>query len=281
MTGSRASDYTPERLDLIKATCLSIAVALGDEACRNEIVIVGGLVPALLYGGKSDDLVGEHIGTNDVDLVLDLVILDKDRYEEVRMQLMRAGFTPDITEAGAVVRQRWHHAETGSKVDFLMPLADDLPEQRGRLQNLTGDFAAIKMLGLDLALQNKIMLELEGRDLQKRLVSRSLPLCSPEVFVVLKAIAMKNRDKPKDAYDLYFVLRHVDGGPVRLGATLSTLGEHVALREAVESLERDFETVDSRGPKDVCSFLGDPENDELAADVLANVRDLLKTLRPK
>jgi hypothetical protein len=278
VTGTSAAEYTPERLDLVKATCLTVALALGDDICRDEIVIVGGLVPALLYGDRADPVLGTHVGTNDLDLALDLVILDNERYEQIRDLLNRAGFQPDQSKEGALIRQRWRHAHAESTIDFLMPLGQGAdPGSRGKLQSLTSDFAAIKMLGLDLALQNKVMIELEGRDLQDRQVKRSLPICPPHVFVLLKAIAMKNRDKQKDAYDLYYVLRHADGGPGRLGQMLRDFREHVAFSEMTDSLQRDFETIDSRGPADVCAFLGEIGNDDLAADVLANVQDLLRS----
>jgi hypothetical protein len=281
VTGTSAAEYTLERLNLIKATCLTVALALGDEICRDEIVIVGGLVPALLYGEGADPLLGAHVGTNDLDLALDLVILDSERYEQIRDLLTRAGFKPDESEEGALIRQRWRHADAKSTVDFLMPLSQGAdPSGRGKLQSLTGDFAAIKMLGLDLALQNKVMIELEGRDLQNRQVKRNVPVCAAHVFVILKAIAMKNRDKQKDAYDLYYVLRHADRGAAGLGQQLEAFREHAAFAEMIASLRRDFETIDSRGPMDVCAFLGETGNDDLAADVLANVQDLLRVLQP-
>ena len=113
----------------------------------------------------------------------------------------------------------------------LGPRAD--PSNRGKLQSLTGDFAAIKMLGLDLALQNKVMIELEGRDRQNREVKRSVAVCPAHVFVVLKAIAMKNRDKQKDAYDLYYVLRDADGGAAALGQMLLDFRAHAAFAEMI------------------------------------------------
>jgi hypothetical protein len=281
VSGTSTAQYTPERLNVIKATCLTVALALGDDICRDEIVIVGGLVPALLYGAGADPVLGAHVGTNDLDLALDLVILDRERYEQIRELLLRAGFKPDESQEGALIRQRWRHAEANSTVDFLMPLSQEADlSSRGKLQHLTADFAAIKMLGLDLALQNKVMIEMGGRDLQNRQVTRRVPVCAPHVFVMLKAIAMKNRDKQKDAYDLYYVLRHADGGASGLGQRLRDFEEHAAFGEMIASLQRDFETVDSRGPMDVCAFLGETGSDDLAADVLANVQDLMRSLQP-
>jgi hypothetical protein len=275
-----AGDYTNERLTIAKATCLSVAIALGDEICGEEIVVVGGLVPALLYGVAAGPL-GNHVGTNDLDLALDLAILASKRYNEIRELFLRAGFRPDRTETGTLMRQRWRHEKRGSTVDFLIPVdPNDDPRGRGKLQSLARDFAAIRMLGLDLALQQKIMIGVKGRDLQERYSERTLPICSPHIFVVLKAIAMKNRDKNKDAYDLLYVLASEPGGPQCVASRLVDSRRHPAVREMVESLERDFATIDSRGPKDFCAFLGEPENEDLAADAMANVQDLLRALRP-
>lgn len=47
-------------------------------------VIVGGLVPTLLYQNvKPAWDYGGHAGTHDMDVALDLVILEKERYEAV------------------------------------------------------------------------------------------------------------------------------------------------------------------------------------------------------
>ncbi|TAM75197.1 hypothetical protein EPN44_09040 [bacterium] len=76
--GKSLFEYTPAGLDRVKATCLSIAQLLGDTI-RMDAVIVGGLVPALLYGDVRPAWeFGSHAGTHDIDLALDLVILEED-----------------------------------------------------------------------------------------------------------------------------------------------------------------------------------------------------------
>jgi len=48
ITGRSINEYTPDGLLLVKRTCLTIAQTLGD-AMEKDAVIVGGLVPVLLY----------------------------------------------------------------------------------------------------------------------------------------------------------------------------------------------------------------------------------------
>jgi hypothetical protein len=42
----RASEYTSEQMELVRATCLYVATKLGDM--MDDLVIVGGLVPSLI-----------------------------------------------------------------------------------------------------------------------------------------------------------------------------------------------------------------------------------------
>jgi hypothetical protein len=276
MNGKSISEYTAEKVALVKATCLSVAQALGDDI-QESAVIVGGLVPVLLYPEVQPAWeFGSHAGTHDVDLALDLVILERERYENVAASLRRSGFTPDTNESGNTVRQRWR-AENGALVDFLMPpVPPDI--KGGRQQPLTKDLAAFTMRGLDLALRHRVLVPLEGRDLEGRAVRRSLPVCPAEVFVMLKALALAGRDKPKDAYDLHYVLLHDARGPQGLGAALRALMPHPAIEAAVASLKRDYQEVDGRGPRDVCSFLGERANDDLAGSALAFVLDFVSAV---
>lgn len=74
-------------------------------------------------------------------------------------------------ETGALVRHRWCSNE-GQKIDFV--IAPSPPEaETGKLQNLTHDLAAIKMLGMDLALKHRREVSLSGCDLRGRSVTRS------------------------------------------------------------------------------------------------------------
>jgi hypothetical protein len=273
IAGNSASEYTPESLQRAVATCLTIAQVLGDTI-MSDAVLVGGLVPTLLYAGiaPAPDL-GAHVGTLDVDLAMDLVIFDEERYEEVAACLRRADFAPEETVEGNVRRQRWG-ATNGAKVDFLLP---PVPPDKmgGKLQSLTKEFAALTMLGLDLAIKYRQLHEVSGIDLQERNVTREIPLCPPNVFVVLKALAIRGRKKAKDAYDIHYVLKHDPAGPDAIGRSLIPLLDQGAVRSALSSLRRDYNDVDGRGPQDVCSFLGQRGDDALAGDALAHVLALL------
>lgn len=274
IAGRSINEYTPDGLLLVKRTCLTIAQTLGD-AMEKDAVIVGGLVPVLLYQNVPPVWeYGEHAGTADVDLALDLVILDRERYENVAERLRHNGFRPDVNDRGNLVRQRWR-SEQGGLVDFVMPPVPPDTEG-GRQQPLTAELAAMTMAGLELALQHRVPVTLVGRDLEDRNVERTVPVCSPEVFLVLKGLALAGRMKYKDAYDMHYILLHDSKGAGGLGGAVRALCPNETITRALGFLERDYRDVNSRGPRDVCAFLDELENAELAGQALAYMREFLK-----
>ena len=136
------------------------------------------------------------------------------------------------------------------------------------------------MAGLELALQHRVPVTLVGRDLEDRNVDAHGSGRSPEVFMVLKkGLALAGRMKPKDAYDMHYVLLHDSKGAGALGAAVRALCPNETITRALGFLERDYREVDGRGPRDVCAFLNEPENVELAGQALAYMREFLKEAR--
>ncbi|HZY96235.1 MAG TPA: hypothetical protein VFE35_03950 [Candidatus Cybelea sp.] len=269
------TECTSETVDRARATALTVAQVIGDLI--HDTVVVGGLVPTLRYPDAFDALLGPHVGTHDFDLALDLAIFNEERYAEIDKRLRDAGFAPDKKETtGALVRQRWSYRESAATVEFIMPPVGD--HEMG-LQSLTKELGALRMIGIDLALDDRTFFTLAGRDLRGYTVERSIPVCGDAPFVVLKGLALGGRDKAKDAYDLCFVLRQAPEGPEGIAERLFPHSGHPAVERARRYLDRDFRAIDGRGPRFVCEFQGDPGNDDLAADALAYVRALLDSFR--
>jgi len=191
--------YDAEETRQVVASTLSIAVVLGD--LLDEVCIVGGLVPTLLidYGRETTDE-GGHCGTNDLDVGLTLAVLDDERYKEIAERLREAGFGHGETDEGRAVVQRWTMENLNVTIDFLIPPVED--EQRGgAIKHLESDFGAIVAPGLPLAFDERELVDLDGATLAGDRATRSVPVCGPAVYVVLKALAFRRRGTRKDAYD--------------------------------------------------------------------------------
>ncbi len=210
-----ASEYTSEQLDRSRRTLLQVAVALGDFL--DDVVLVGGLVPILLIDQAEAAARDEaHIGSVDVDLGLRLAVVSEERYDSLAERLRATGFTPDTNAKGNPTSQRWIYRESEASVviDFLIDETETDRAEWGRVMHLTDELAALRALGLSLAFQDAVWRSLEGPTLDGAHASRRLRVCGPAAFIVLKSLAFRNRGKDKDAYDLGYVLRHSEGGPV-------------------------------------------------------------------
>ena len=271
-------DYAAAETEQVRSACLSVAVALG--SMLDEICIVGGLVPLLLVDQSAFDPEDAHIGTNDLDVGLAMTLLDEARYAEIATQLRQEQFEPDVNASGNPTNQRWRMHGRKVTIDFLI----EPPDENARpatIKHLQADLGAYVVPGVALAFEERVWAPLDGLTLRGERARRKIPVCGPGAFVVLKALAFGNRARPKDAYDLLYLLRNWTGRREDVVARLRTqAARHATLvREALRQLERDFATLDSIGPSRAAEFSGGSDRDADLADAHGEVDDLLAACR--
>jgi hypothetical protein len=279
-----AEDYGPEDLRQVKAGCLEVATRLGD--LLDDLVIVGGLVPALLVDltqeGTLDetDPLSRHVGTRDLDLGFAIGLVDEGRYTEISTRLLRCSFAPDRNEEGNPTPQRWRHETVRElTVDFLIsPTRED--EKGGSIKHLEGDLAAIVIPGLERAFEDLCRVELSGTRLSGAEATQEIPVCGPGAFVLLKALACDRRGKDKDKYDLFYMIRNYGEGPRTVARHFRPFLEsgHREAEEAREILGDLFESRRSIGPVAISQFVYGESDDALQADALAFIRAFLAEL---
>ena len=79
----------------------------------------------------------------------------------------------------------------------------------------------------------------------------------------------------KDAYDLYYVVRNYGNGIKDVYRHLSPLLKSPEAQTALKILKRDFSKPDQIGPLRVAEFLYKDRNDDLQADVVGFIGELL------
>lgn len=279
MSTPYATDYTPEQLARTRQTLLQVLVALGDF--HDDVVLVGGLVPSLLVdqaeAAARDDA---HVGSVDVDLGIRLAVVDEDRYDELAERLRSRGFAPDTNERGNPTKQRWRYARTEGSVviDFLVDETETDAHGWGRTLHLTRDLAALRALGLRLAFDDAEAREVSGTTLDGDAATRPVRVCGPAAFVVLKAIAFRNRGSEKDAYDLVYVVRNWPGGPEAVAGRWTALSAHPALAAALAVLQADFLSEQAVGPRSASRFLTAAVDEAYVADAVADLRLFVETI---
>ena len=272
---SSGDEYGAEQLGVVRRSCLHLATKLGD--LLDEIVVVGGLVPYLLIDQENlPSGLEPHAGTMDLDMGLALAILNRERYRELAVRLRDAGFEPELNEQGNRRLQTWiARAPQLVRVDFLIPPASE-PDEGGALLHIEADLAAIVTPGLELAFKDQCRKELSGETLDGARATRSIPVCGPGAFTVLKALAFGNRAENKDAYDLFYVWSGV--GVAKVAAGLAPMQDSAYVDHALQIIERDFGDHDGLGPIGTAQFITQGRNDNVQADVVGRAHELLRLL---
>lgn len=264
--------------EAVHAVLLEIGQVLG--AFKNKFAVVGGVVPWLLL----DNADMRHIGTLDVDLTLDAESLRDSEYVDLVEALMGNGYE----QKGE--RKRFQLVRTVTLgdgapidiyVDFLMPRnvkleAHDPP--------FISDFAVQKADGADLALKFFEMVAIEGTMPRGGINRVEIAVASIPALLAMKGHALVGRDKPKDAYDVYYCIRNFPEGIDALADQCRPLLEEKSGLKGYEGIAGKFRSYDDYGPSRVREFvenseaLGDRNADQWQQDAFGQVDSFLKAL---
>jgi hypothetical protein len=242
---------------------------------KGTLRLVGGLVPRYLTPAKPPD-VPEHVGTMDVDIVLNIAVLaDKGGYASLRKQLKNNGFERYEPSPGKISTWQWTYQVQGRPVvvEFLQHTDD--AGSSGTLLSIDGeDVSGMQFLHVgmthDWYREREITVELPDGN---GIATESIRFADPVAFIVLKAMAFNHRGEPKDAADLIHVMRY--SGPLQKLADLYAerlkgTAHVAALEEGLRCLaaafcdELDIEGWRKQGPSKFAKFhqVGEPGSDE-------------------
>lgn len=261
-------EYTPTMRELVMAGLRLLSNCLGSY--MDDLVLVGGLVPALLPGMKLPG--SEATGTRDLDIGFSMGVFTEERYEEIATHLRTNGFGPALNDQGNPQHQTWTHDVSGVTVDFLVD-AEKAGVEASRTKHLAAGFAAFGMPGLELALHDRVKISIaEGPTPSGNMTSGEFYVCGPGSFVVLKALAYKNRNFDKDPYDLYLVLRYHDIAPPGIADLVHAFRPSPEVDTALQVLRERFRSAGHVGPAAVSRFYLERDDADLRQDAYQTVK---------
>ena len=248
-------DYEPRQVAAAKRVIVDVMQVLASyEDC---LVLVGGWVPDLVIG-ESDEA---HVGSIDVDLALDATKLNQGRYAEMLKLLLGTGrYRQGELDFQFITQVDLGDGEPAVQVelDFLAP--KDVKTGKNK-PKLIKNFRVLKADGCAAAFHSPLTMKLSGQMAGGAKNTVSLRVASVPDFLVMKSIALANREKPKDAYDICYCLDHYQGGIRGLARSWRAQmldGSDVA--KSVEILKEKFQGVDFYGPMMVVEFHNDTDD---------------------
>lgn len=215
---------------------------------EEDIRIVGGWVPDLMFPEEG------HIGSVDVDVLINHLTLHDEGYQNMARILQGSGYREHPDKYFSFVKTvEIDGVSYDVDVDILAGMYGGTQPKR-RSQHVQG-IKALKATGGNFAFDfppQKIHVEAKRPDGAYDAVNVNVIAVVP--YLIMKAVAM-GRGKTKDAYDIYFLLKHYKGGVKELAKEFQLTKNRKLVREMKEKLAGKFASVDHAGPKDVADFL--------------------------
>ena len=223
---------------------------------EDDIRIVGGWVPDLMFPGEG------HIGSVDVDVLINHLTLHDEGYQNMARILQGSGYREHPDKYFSFVKTvEVEGVPYDVDVDILAGMYGGTQPKK-RSQHVQG-VKALKATGGNFAFDfppQKIHVEAKRPDGAVDTANVSVVAVVP--FLIMKTAAM-GRGKAKDAYDIYFLLKHYRGGIMELAKEFQPSGSRKLVQEMKEKLAGKFASVDHSGPKDVVDFLGLEDDEEI------------------
>ena len=241
------SDYPKDEVEACLSVLGEFRTLLGEF--KDSIVLVGGWVPYfLIEEGKQ-----EHTGSLDIDAALDFKNISSETYSTILELLKERGY--EETEQPYVFNRTVETESVGQVTVKINLLAGEYggTSKSHRTQKVQ-DVRARKARGCDLAFDQNFSVTLSSRmpDGAKNEVTIRIAEIVP--FLVMKGMALWDRYKEKDAYDIYFAILYYPGGVQKLVSVFQPFKSNKLVREGLSKIRTRFKDVESPGPVWVTNF---------------------------
>ena len=213
---ARASAYDDPMSERLLGIAADVLRSFGSAFGGRHLAIIGGAVPGLLVPTLPPGM-EPHVGTADLDLHLSLHLLDgetADYYLAIIDGLRSLGLHAD-NEHGREIKWRWvgRYRDVRLQVELLCPVRS----RAGRPESPAAETPAEANIGPDgeitaLAVGFGHLVPDDTIAITRRVETASggltyeFPVAGLTSWLCLKADAIMRRDKPKDDYDVVWVL---------------------------------------------------------------------------
>lgn len=274
---------SPRITEACERTLLTLLNGLAEW--KEHVVLIGGLLPRYLVPEVPDGI-DPHLGTRDLDLVLTLAITDEVPGVSLQERLEALWFSPERSDEGQPTFVWSRTVDTQKmKVEFMCPAGDGarLEVEPDPAPGVGERVGALRLEGAELVALDFEQCEIQGRDIEARPTEAVLKISGLLPFLVLKSFAFDERGKPKDAYDIVWVLTAIGDGPADAArmAFASPVASAEVVTRALGRLRHAFERRDSWGPDQYANFLlrhgPDEAKARLRAHAYLTVRIFLQT----
>ncbi len=231
---------------------------------REAIVLIGGWVPYLLLEShKTPGDTFRHVGSIDIDLIVDPNSVGDDEYQTIVELIRETGW--EQVPAKQFTFERSIRAKDGVDrditVDFLTPQKKG--EGSGhRHRGVQSDLMARTMDGAELGLEHNCWHRMRGEMPNGAMTEIDFKMLDVVGCLGTKGIALGDRYKHKDAYDIVSVLDHYGNGVKEVANAFEPFLEESQIQESLKRMGKMFLNERSEGPLLYADFLEPSDKEE-------------------
>ena len=266
------TDYSDRAVQAARSVLLELSHILGPY--RETFVIIGGWVPELLLTGAAQP----HIVSTDVDVALDHRSLEEPGYQKLVSLFIERGYRQSEEQPFIFFRDVLVEGqEISVEVDFLA--GEYAGSGKRHRTQVIEDLRARKARGCDLVFEMNSEIEINGKLPNGGIDQNKVRVASIPAFLVMKGMALADRIKEKDAWDIYYCLLNYPGGVEALAEKMRPFLKQGLVQEGLAKIAEKFQSPEHMGPTAAADFeeLTDPETRALVQrDVYERVQALLR-----
>jgi len=277
-----SGDYEKGLVDASLSALLELNVTL--RTYRESIVLVGGWAPYFLLqefgrGGF------EHIGSIDIDLAVNPDTIDRDAYTGIIELIEGRGYEQRLSKDKQAIPSSYIKSlDTGSRsydiqVDFLT--SRGLQEKGHRHRKIPPDLMARVNEECELAFKHNMRKRISGMLPGNGETDAEILMLDITGCLCMKGMALGERYKEKDAYDIYAVIAHCLEGPSAVAMKVRPHLNEPLVQRGIDSILTKFRNINAEGPSWVANFIQPTDRvarQRLIAEAFVTVREFLDSL---
>jgi len=267
-------DYGKSEVEACLSVLVELMTILGEF--RDHIVLTGGWIPYFLVEERRH----EHVGSLDIDIALDFKEISDDSYQTILQAIKDRGYRQGEQP---FIFYRIITASDGRnvtvEVDFLA--GEYGGTARSHRTQPVQDVKARKARGCDLVFEHYRPLKISAKMPDGARNEVDIKIADIIPFLVMKGMALWERYKEKDAYDIYFTLLHYPSGIDELIKIFRPFMSNKLVTEGLGKIRAKFKNIDAPGPVWLTNFEDVDEEEEkerLKRDAYERVNAFLDAL---
>lgn len=269
------SNYPKNEVEACLSVLVEFMTILGEY--RESIVLIGGWVPYFLIERKKH----EHVGSLDIDAAFNFNTISLETYNTILGLLKNRGYREGNQP---FIFHRIIKVETGIEVTVEIDL---LAGEYGgtskshRTQKIQ-DVRARKARGCDLVFEHNFLSTVTAKMPDQATNRLTIKIADVVPFLVMKGMALWDRYKEKDVYDVFFTISNYPGGIQTLINIFKPVKSNRLVIEGLGKIKSKFIDIESPGPIWVVNFeeITDEEEKEIMKrDVFERVNTFLDALQ--